>query len=608
MYGFIEKALADHIGIDYTEYPFTDGSCAALISKEDFERISIAVEKVYEKQDVTRHSYTIPSPRRIGSDISGMQVLVTTLWKNINVLSNVTDGETKLKQWMLTIYNINRANTLQEINNYFDLIKNELNITSNNNITDNTEEVDDEEKEEKEEERKYSESELIIRDIASHFNNGGFSNEYEVIIKSLNDNLNLYVIDLCVNDKVFNNTTIYYELAESINKNIIILDNDLRCSRMEIFLKKIDMKEFQENFLIIYANPSASSFLFRSSSSLRPLCYNMKVNNYYSVELLQSSKSNSFYDRFDRIMIDTKTNVTWAYRDRCFIYFTFNVSSNLPLAELCIKSLKEWLKKEIDIKKIKEQDEEMYECSIKMNKEKFIKKNIDSSSKYIDDLKIKARDLKTNYDHHLREVMRYGRLTNDINNQISFFDEKKFAMDKSREASIGFEETLNIPKVSNIIVEDDYIEVLTENIYAKDDRSGKWHDIGKFVIRINTCSDTYSSANSVIIINTKHLVDGLNERMNAPHVFPNGNMCHGNLISGMVEAYKNRDVFQLVYQLILFLQSVNVDDAAGRHIDKWPEVSEEVAMGIVGEEELENDERDEDEVEFDEKLSESIPV
>ena len=58
--------------------------------------------------------------------------------------------------------------------------------------------------------------------------------------------------------------------------------------------------------------------------------------------------------------------------------------------------------------------------------------------------------------------------------------------------------------------------------------------------------------------------------MEAPHVFSGGTMCHGNLITAITEAYKDRDLFKILICLVTFLESANVDDPAGKYVSKWP--------------------------------------
>jgi hypothetical protein len=128
------------------------------------------------------------------------------------------------------------------------------------------------------------------------------------------------------------------------------------------------------------------------------------------------------------------------------------------------------------------------------------------------------------------------------------------------------------------------VNVYTKNIYAKDERSKKWHDIGTFHIKIGMHSNTYDIQNTVIIKNTKHQIKAFSDhQMQAPHVFPEGYICHGTLSSGMTNAYKKRDLYQLVFQLILFLGQANTDDAAGKYVNCWPEVSEDIVNGKLEE-------------------------
>jgi hypothetical protein len=92
-------------------------------------------------------------------------------------------------------------------------------------------------------------------------------------------------------------------------------------------------------------------------------------------------------------------------------------------------------------------------------------------------------------------------------------------------------------------------------------------------------SEEFNVENTVSIINTKRKVEAFaGQKMNAPHVFADGHLCYGNITFGMIEAYKSRNLFDMIMQLIIFLQSANLDDAAGKYLTSWPEVSEDVAL------------------------------
>ena len=152
--------------------------------------------------------------------------------------------------------------------------------------------------------------------------------------------------------------------------------------------------------------------------------------------------------------------------------------------------------------------------------------------------------------------------------------------------------------------------LLSKNIYAKDNRTKKWHDIGTFHMIIGMLSSLYDQNNTVRIFNTKHLGMGMNNGFQAPHVWEDGHACHGNLAIGMTEAYKNRNLFDLVYQIIIFLQSANTSDSAGQHVDSWPEVTEEEALGKIKSRDIAfiYNKKDEVEEKYDNMLAEALPI
>ena len=80
----------------------------------------------------------------------------------------------------------------------------------------------------------------------------------------------------------------------------------------------------------------------------------------------------------------------------------------------------------------------------------------------------------------------------------------------------------------------------------------------------------------------------------------------------MIQSYAKRDLYQMILQIVLFLQTANTDDAAGRYVNTWPMVSKEYIASVEAAESKEEliveEVKDEKEVEFDELLASSIPV
>jgi len=184
---------------------------------------------------------------------------------------------------------------------------------------------------------------------------------------------------------------------------------------------------------------------------------------------------------------------------------------------------------------------------------------------------------------------------------------KAFEEKETAKAITTFNEVSAINKISAITVDNGTVHIYTKNLYVQDDRTGKYHDIGTFHIQIGMINSTYDVDNTVRIYNTKYTGMGMNNGFQAPHVFEDGHACHGNLATGMIEAYRQRNLFDLVYQILIFLQSANTGDTAGQYINTWPEVPESVALSTEEEDKFKI-EISETEKKFDAVLAEAIPI
>jgi hypothetical protein len=80
----------------------------------------------------------------------------------------------------------------------------------------------------------------------------------------------------------------------------------------------------------------------------------------------------------------------------------------------------------------------------------------------------------------------------------------------------------------------------------------------------------FSNCN-VRMFNLDRLVSGYKaEGMQAPHVFPDGHGCLGNIEGILPQLMARMDVPTMLQTILAYLGSVNTEDAAGRHVDKWP--------------------------------------
>jgi len=623
LYGFIEKWLADILEIEYHEFGLNDGSAAALITKSKFEEIYSVVTKLWEEDGDPEEL----RPREISSDVSGVKILFHKYWKNENILYGLTDGPTKNIREMLAFATLPLPRFLSEgfnerIKSIYKNMFNHAEASDNLAISEEREILEEQEESESVENLKPTEEELFLDLFKKQYNLYNFtehSSTNKRIFLQNNFSKNF-------NDLVY--------LAGEIDKNIILINSHWDLSLFSLIKKQFKFSDIAKHTIIILANPTPSNGFFKPSISniATPICFGEKVfelnllkgddiknsiNNDFSlseiekerkINLLENDPAPSIYSKFDYIFKDTCTNVIWALKDRCFLFMTFDVEKNSNnLFKKCIIEFGRRFDGNNSIEELNAIDKEYQKEISKKYEKEYIDFAVSSSNALIDQMKKDCEVQSEKYREHFQKAMEHGKIMTRLIEQIEAFDQKEFEKAQRKKATETYIETMKIPDVLSINVEQNIINVYTKNLYAQDERTLKWHDIGTFHIQIGMLSNSYDQDSTVKILNTKHQIKGLQTGMQAPHVFSNGTICHGSLISGMIEAYKRRDLFQLVYQLILFLQTANTDDSAGKYINQWPEVTEKIAIGELSYNELKNN-LNENEKKFDEMLAEAIPV
>ncbi len=130
-----------------------------------------------------------------------------------------------------------------------------------------------------------------------------------------------------------------------------------------------------------------------------------------------------------------------------------------------------------------------------------------------------------------------------------------------------FDKLLAVPKVRDVQVVDGVVKVFTDTLTCADPRTGKRHEIGAFRIEIYT----NGASNGVRWFNLTRRVDAYKYKQMAPHVWDDGSACLGNTAEVFPELIGNYEFAAAAMVAIQFVESVNTDDAAGKHINKWPE-------------------------------------
>lgn len=124
------------------------------------------------------------------------------------------------------------------------------------------------------------------------------------------------------------------------------------------------------------------------------------------------------------------------------------------------------------------------------------------------------------------------------------------------------------PKIENIGIDPNtkkifYVE--TTALYCTDPRTEILHEIGKFRIKINF--NDYK----IKWINLSCYINGFRNDMQAPHVFSEGNACMGSAGNNFLSMMQKGDLLGIVMYAIQFIESVYIEDCAGKYIDKWPQ-------------------------------------
>lgn len=125
---------------------------------------------------------------------------------------------------------------------------------------------------------------------------------------------------------------------------------------------------------------------------------------------------------------------------------------------------------------------------------------------------------------------------------------------------------LKIPKVKDVRADHEAILIHTHTLYCVDPRSGRRHEIGKFIIKLFTDG----RADGVRWYNQTRLVDALKPDMHAPHVWANGSACLGNTKDIFPKLLAERQYAVAAQLAIEFVENANTDDPAGMYVSYWP--------------------------------------
>jgi len=606
-YGFVEQWMIREMECEHTPYNIPGAGMAVLVDKQTFEAIFRALVIVSDKQQSFE-------PSILDSNVNGIKLILHRFWFNHNILDSITGEDVKSTGSYELLKNLGGSSTISKDDVVSDFSEA---INGDSDDSQDADVVDVEEVAETTDEELFIEHVIVTLKLYMP----------EIEIEDCGDKKIIYA----TNDKYYD-VECFTDFCKSTGKNIIILDyngSDRIISKIFNNYSKVDA---EEHSLIISSAPALtyiSSKFSRASRNSVHTCLGQNINTLYvtnsskevrinqikqdsdisseeKLEMIEDIKNEeSCFSHYDSIYKDSVTNVIWGLKDRCIITIMFPYANNVDAYFLCMRLLGIRLKGDLSRKDLNKLDEEFYSKSKEKDAERYVSFVVQNASNIIDKLKASKDDAIKKYEKAVAEAEEFGKLYNKLDSQIQAFDEEKFKESEHKRAVESYWETLNIPKVRSISINDNMINVYTENIYCKDDRSGKWHDIGTFHISIGMESNSYNPESTIKIINTKHSTSAYQSNMQAPHVFSSGKMCPGNAATMISQCYVKRNLHDLIYSLTIFLESVNTSDSAGAFINEWPVVTEDIVLGKKEDDSVE--EKDEVEETFDEMLAEYIP-
>jgi hypothetical protein len=348
---------------------------------------------------------------------------------------------------------------------------------------------------------------------------------------------------------------LYSNLAKTVKSNIIV---SVSSNRSDFCEQKF--KDFMILNIHTYGYPEYVAFDTDDVFCLSSSCVHYQ---------LPAKEKDSV---FDRMFIDSVTNMMYAVKiKRRIDVLVF--SNQYDLFQNVLNSLiHQWDKKIPDEKYYSD----LYKAAKENTEKNIVKTCVKNSNNYIRQITDKIPQVVNDINEIQKDLNDKLRSYREMIQIVNVYE--KSGMNEKIKAKIesDIKEIERLPQVKSIFLKDDYLYVYTNTFYVMDPRDKVFHDIGYFVIYINIGRVDFDSRQAIRIKNLKHKIVGMGGgRMDAPHVFNNGLPCYGNTITAISQHYKEMDLYLLVMDIIMFLESVNVDDAAGAFINRFPIKKEE---------------------------------
>lgn len=619
MFGFIEKTRADTLiecGVirSYETFSTSEGEAVAIVAVRAFRMVTEVMQRL-----APDFGYAASDVLSVPSDIAGMRILLHPFWTDDVIFDALTPGGVKESELYLKIRE--KPSSSRFLYSAFKdafhatictMLNEQSNPAEEEDVTDGeatyagTASPSPEVKEERPKLKARNEESLkllnqIERNTRTEFQDVDIGNN-EFVKVSYNSSISMKCLKL---------------FAARMKKHVYVLQRGRSdTTYVKSLLKSSKTKKsVKEQIIFLHTKPDHPKLYAGIEMQHTLFGYEIKgLQQLHGGTAVNERATNNplgvVFADFDYAYRDYKTGIIWALQKGTDIYFLADLAYfPVSLTDIVFKELGDRYLGELSYEEMVRRDIEYFNASAQHDRENFVNLSVKNSKNLITELKSEFLRAKESYVEHMNQAMEFAKTAQRLEENLLMMNEEKLAKEEAERCSKMFDDVLSLPKISAVKVSGDVVDVYTKNIYVFHDKNKTWHDIGAFHIQIGMFSSKYDSSRTVRMFNTKHQIHAFNEAMQAPHVFNDGHLCHGNIVGAMIDAYKRRDFYQMVLMLIMFLESANLDDPAGQYLGRWPVVSEEEATAA---EKSDDDivqifsEQSEEEAQYDEMLE--IPI
>lgn len=201
---------------------------------------------------------------------------------------------------------------------------------------------------------------------------------------------------------------------------------------------------------------------------------------------------------------------------------------------------------------------------IRLQEEKFKELIILQSKEQLKRLEREYNDLCIQIKEYKKHII---RVSDNISLNMANIEALKNNSDKKIEKIINEIKTIkNIKKVESILCSGSGLIINTEELWITFTPDIRYY-LGKYIINVNikTGNITFKTVNP-----KDRNKSYWGNNCHHPHVNQEGEACLGNASAIIVDLLSSQEYYALTTILINFLESVNIEDAAGKYVYKWP--------------------------------------